>query len=118
MSKDLKPTQQEALTAAPKTGALKSLTKDQLLAALETAMQEKSLIQTRFNIAKNIADSNNEIIQDIINIVEKHLSDLDLPRKFTFWWIMTNISTIAKLLKEIISYLKTVKTYKKGAVQG
>jgi len=100
------------LNPAMSETSLDTFTKVDLITMLKDERILSNRLRNDLSLQEYSADVNNTIIQDIINIVEKHLSEVELPRKFNWLWILMNISTVAKLLKEIVTYLKSVKHFK------
>lgn len=82
---------------------LKSIRKDELVKIVqqEAKKAEKAQVEvTRLEL----------IIQDINAAADKLLSDINLPRKFTFWWVIRNIKEIITFVNSIVIALQRKKS--------
>lgn len=49
------------------------------------------------------------VIQMINDAIEQLLIDIDLPRKFSFWWVISNSKEIIKFVSSVVTALKVKK---------
>mgnify|MGYP000117077363 CR=1 FL=1 len=92
-----------ALTRAPKAKLV-----DELLATAKTAEEREE----QLSIAISQKVDLEIVVRNIMFHLEELLDDIELPRKFSFMWIIMNFSKISRFLRDIVVTIKDAKKNK------
>lgn len=49
------------------------------------------------------------VAKEIAQRVVDFLNEVDLPKKFNFWWIITNVNSIRRFIEDVIKIVKDNK---------
>ena len=86
------------------------MTKTQLNKLTKAELVEETL-QTRELLKRELERSSKaeQIAQGVAEATLELLNDIDLPRKFTFWWIITNFKAIGQFISEVLSSIRDAR---------